>query len=78
MRNVSPCPTCESSNLYTSEKAVSSGGGYAPNYLPGLGPALRSARLDIIVCADCGHMRYFASEEARAKLSQSSKWRRVY
>lgn len=35
MINDSTCPECGSSNLYLS-KEVSSGGGYAPNYLPGL------------------------------------------
>ncbi len=33
MTNDSTCPECGRSNLYLSNE-VSSGGGYAPNYLP--------------------------------------------
>ncbi len=36
MLKTSTCPECNGSNLYVSDE-VSAGGGYAPNYLPGLG-----------------------------------------
>jgi predicted nucleic-acid-binding Zn-ribbon protein len=62
--------------LYSSNE-VSAGGGYAPNYLPGLGSFLSSAKFTVIACKDCGLTRFFASEEALGKLSDSGKWRKV-
>jgi hypothetical protein len=56
---------------------MSSGGGYAPNYLPGLGRVWRTARFDVIVCRDCGLTRWFASDEAREKLNDSGMWERI-
>ena len=74
---VSPCPNCSSSNLFRSRKPVSAGGGYAPNYLPGLGRLLMSARLDIVVCRDCGLTRAFAHRDATARLADSGRWERA-
>lgn len=76
MSNSSTCPECGNSNLYSSDE-VSSGGGYAPNYLPGLGGFLSSAKFTVVVCKDCGLSRFFASKEARDKISQSDKWRKI-
>ena len=73
---VSACPNCKSKTLYRSEE-MSSGGGHAPNYLPGLGKGFRSARFEIILCRDCGMTRFFATVESRRKVSDSKKWRRV-
>ena len=72
----STCPECGHSNLYSSSP-VSSGGGYAPNYLPGLGGFLSSAKFTVVVCKDCGLSRFFASKAARAKISDSGKWRKI-
>ncbi len=74
---VSPCPNCESSRQYRTVKPVSAGGGYAPNYLPGLGSMWSAEKFDLVACGDCGLIRYFARDAARAKLSESSKWERV-
>lgn len=76
MPKSSICPECGNSNLYSSA-GVSAGGGYAPNYLPGLGSFLSSAKFAVVACKDCGLTRFFASSEARAKLHQSDKWRKV-
>jgi len=75
--SVSPCPNCSSKNLYRSRKPVSAGGGYAPNYLPGLGSLLMSGRFQVIVCRDCGLTRFFAQREATAKLADSGRWQRI-
>ena len=72
----SSCPECGRSNLYSS-KEVSSGGGYAPNYLPGLGGFLASAKFTVVVCKDCGLSRFFASSAAREKLSDSNTWHKA-
>jgi predicted nucleic-acid-binding Zn-ribbon protein len=76
MTNDSTCPECGRSNLYLS-KEVSSGGGYAPNYLPGLGSFLSSAKFRVIVCKDCGLTRFFASKKALDKLPESSQWNKL-
>lgn len=77
MSHMTPCPNCGGRNLYKSKKKISSGGGYAPNYLPGLGMFLYTARFRVVVCRDCGLSRFFADEEATAKLGESGKWTRV-
>lgn len=74
--NPSNCPECGRNNLYSSVE-VASGGGHAPNYLPGLGSFFSAAKFTLVICKDCGLARYFASPEARAKLAESSKWRKV-
>ena len=43
MDNVAPCPNCQGKTLYRSPE-ISSGGGHAPNYLPGLGRFVFSAK----------------------------------
>ena len=75
---ISPCPNCRSTNLYRSSKQVSAGGGYAPNYLPGLGGMFASEKFDIVLCADCGLTRFFARPEATARVAASKKWVRAY
>jgi len=74
---VSPCPNCGGSDLYRSQRPVSAGGGYAPNYLPDLGAWYRVARFSIVVCRQCGLTRHFAEREALARLGDSSRWQRV-
>jgi len=70
------CPECGQSSLYSS-KEVSAGGGNAPNYLPGLGGFLSSAKFRVVVCKDCGLSRFFASPAALGKLSESNSWHKL-
>ena len=70
---IAPCPTCGSDELYRSE-AISGGGGYAPNYLPGLGGFFRAGTFQLVMCRSCGLTRFFASKEAREKVALSGKW----
>jgi predicted nucleic-acid-binding Zn-ribbon protein len=74
--NPTSCPSCGGRNLYEGP-AVSAGGGHAPNYLPGLGTWWRAETFQPVICRDCGLTRFFASKEAREKLAESSKWKRV-
>jgi DNA-directed RNA polymerase subunit RPC12/RpoP len=74
---VSPCPNCSSVNLYRTRKPVRAGGGYAPNYLPGLGTLLRGGRFQVVVCRDCGLTRFFAQRAATDRLSDSGMWERA-
>ena len=74
MDNVAPCPECGSRTLYRGP-ATSSGGGYAPDFLAGLGKFFFSARFVLVVCRDCGLTRFFVAEpEARARLKETGKW----
>jgi hypothetical protein len=76
MEDVAPCPNCKGNSLYRGP-ATSSGGGHAPNYLPGLGKFIFSAKFVLVVCRDCGLTRFFAQPEARARLKESGKWKAV-
>lgn len=71
-----PCPNCNSNRLYES-KPISAGGGYAPNYLPGLGKLFVSARFTLVLCSECGLTRFFASEAAINKLRDTWKWKEL-
>lgn len=73
---ISPCPNCDGRNLYRSNE-ISAGGGHAPDYLAGLGRFWGAEKLNVVVCRDCGLMRFFARESATAKLEESSRWTRV-
>jgi predicted nucleic-acid-binding Zn-ribbon protein len=76
MEQLAPCPECRGNTLYES-KPISAGGGHAPNYLPGLGRFVISARFVLVVCRDCGLTRFFASPDARQKLKESRHWKPV-
>lgn len=71
----STCPECGGNRVH-SHGGISAGGGYAPNYLPGLGTFWSAAKFTVRVCADCGLTRFYASPEARAKVRESKDWRR--
>jgi predicted nucleic-acid-binding Zn-ribbon protein len=76
MSGVAPCPECGGKSLY-SGPPTSAGGGHAPNYLPGLGRFFSSAKFVLVVCRDCGLTRFYAQPDARAELTESSKWRLI-
>jgi predicted nucleic-acid-binding Zn-ribbon protein len=76
MDQVAPCPNCGSKTLYRSRE-VSSGGGHGPELLPGLGRFVFPAKFAIVVCRDCGLLRFFAQAEARARLKDSNKWKAI-
>jgi len=70
------CEKCKSSEMFTT--SVSSGGGYAPNYLPQLSTKWWiSPKFEVVVCANCGLTQFFTPAENRAKLSTSSQWRKL-
>jgi hypothetical protein len=77
MQDLTPCPNCLGRTLYASRELSAWSGQHGPNYLEGLGALFRPARLTVVVCRDCGLMRFFAGPKARAKLKESSKWRPV-
>jgi predicted nucleic-acid-binding Zn-ribbon protein len=78
MKPARTCPNCDGTNLYISNK-VSSGGGHAPEYLPGLNThwGMVSARLHVVVCIDCGLMRFFTDSDVTNRIPESKQWQRL-
>ena len=76
MRETTSCPECGRNNLYSSVE-VASASGDGLSFLPGLGGFLVSAKFTLVMCRDCGLTRFYASPEARAKLSETSKWKKL-
>jgi predicted nucleic-acid-binding Zn-ribbon protein len=76
MDHLVPCPGCGGRTLYEREN-VGAGGSHGPDFLPGLGKFVMSAKFVVVVCRDCGLTRLYAQPEARAKLKDSGKWRLV-
>jgi transcriptional regulator with XRE-family HTH domain len=73
-----PCPVCGSNEIYKHDEYFSdpsSPGG--ATLLPGLGGVLWAAKICPTVCLSCGHVRIYASEEARKKLKASKHWKAV-
>ena len=77
MDTIKACPNCGGGNLFRSQE-ISAGGGYAPNYLPGLGGFFGAEKFVVVVCHDCGLARFFARPQARVKLQEGKKWTRVW
>ena len=68
------CPGCGGRRLYAADDVVE-GGRRGPTLLPGLGSLFLYAKFEVVVCADCGLTRFFASRQARERLSDSTRWR---
>jgi len=79
MKPARTCPNCDGTNLYVSNHKVSSGGGHAPNYLPGLntGFGMFSSRLRVVVCIDCGLVRFFTDSDVTSRILESKHWQRL-
>lgn len=68
------CPECSSEKLFCHSN-ISSSGGYGPTLLPELGGFLNAATMQVVLCADCGLVRFYADPPARAKALE--KWKPV-
>jgi hypothetical protein len=66
------CSECGSKDLYYH---CTTGGDFNP--LPDLGSFLAFATMFVVVCSNCGLIRFFADEDARKKLPESKKWRKL-
>ena len=72
-----PCSGCKSNRVYQYKKHMEFGG-FGGELLPGLAPSMFSlAKFLPVVCFDCGHIRFFASKEARDKLEASDNWEEI-
>jgi transcriptional regulator with XRE-family HTH domain len=73
-----PCPACGSNEIYQYKDYFRDTGGTGETLIPGLhSNILFVAKIRTTVCHSCGHVRIFASEEARKKLKTSKHWKLV-
>jgi len=71
------CSQCKSNRVYQYKKHMEFGG-FGGELLPGLAPSSFSLATFLpLVCFDCGHIRFFASTEARDKLEPSEDWTQI-
>jgi predicted nucleic-acid-binding Zn-ribbon protein len=70
-----PCPNCGSDDLRAA--TADAGGGFGPDFLPGLSGMFSRSTFDVVVCCKCGLTRLFASFEALDKLLKSAIWHRA-
>ena len=71
------CPECRGDNLYT-HGGISARGGYGPDLLPGASGVFASAKMRSVVCRDCGLVRFYASDEALARITPANGWRKLF
>ena len=74
-QNAVPCPQCGGNNLFAATTAANSSDG--PSLLPGLGRLFHAALMDVVVCADCGQMRFYARTAERERLVKDADWQRI-
>jgi predicted nucleic-acid-binding Zn-ribbon protein len=70
------CSSCGSEDLHRTQ-GVNARGGYGPDLLPGLGGFWSGAKIEVVVCANCGLTQLYADEKARTQLASSNKWSKV-
>ncbi len=71
------CPECKGTNLY-AQSGINARGGYGPDLLPGAGSLFSSAKMRSVVCHDCGLVRFYASDEALARITPANGWRKLF
>ncbi len=70
------CPECGSKELYTRGD-VGLRSGYGPDLLPELGTFFLGPKASVVICQDCGLIRFYADEKARSKLPGGNRWRKL-
>jgi hypothetical protein len=70
------CPECGSGNQYFRPN-VDVSSGYGPNLLPGTAGLFRSPKMHVVVCKDCGFMRFFAMEGTLEHIDERSGWEKL-
>lgn len=75
---MTPCPECNSKEVYRYKEPIDAQGGYGPDLLPKLARGLfAGAKFVPVVCAECGYTRFYATKEARYNLPDSEHWHRL-
>jgi len=69
------CPECGGADLRVN--ITESGSVWGPRLLPGLGTWLAYAPLTVVVCRECGFVRFFAQPTTLDKLDRAQDWQRV-
>jgi hypothetical protein len=72
MSRSSRCPHCGGAELYTRRVPTSA----HTAILRGLGRFPGFAKLDVVLCADCGHCSLFAEPHARDRVRRARGWQR--
>ncbi len=71
------CPECDSTDLLV-QNGIDTRGGYGPDLLPGASGVFASGKMRVVVCKNCGLIRYFASKEALSKIAaKDGRWDRL-
>ncbi|HJZ92768.1 MAG TPA: hypothetical protein VKE40_17980 [Gemmataceae bacterium] len=69
------CPECGGTDLRVT--ITESGNRWGPRLLPGLGTWLAYGPLTVVVCRECGFVRFFAQPATLEKLDKAKDWERV-
>lgn len=74
MKKSRQCGECQSTTIYTT--TISSGGGHAPDLLPGVHPWYKSGKIEVYICTRCGLTQLFAPQEVLSQVPKSKKFKR--
>ena len=72
MKKTKRCNECGSTDLRMT--VVASGGGYAPDLLPGTHPWWTTGKLEVWICCTCGLFQYYVPEQALHEIAKSDKF----
>lgn len=76
--NNATCPECYGTELFAAETL--SGGLHGPMLLPHLSTGFLKTNFppfNVVVCTDCGLIRFYAEADARQRLRANPKWKRI-
>jgi hypothetical protein len=73
MKRTRRCGECGGTHIRTT--TVSAGGGYAPDLLPGAHPWWKAGKLEVFVCAACGHFQLFVPSDLLPAVLESEKFK---
>ena len=75
--HMSPCPECKSDEVYRS-KSLADTTTIGGELLPKLSTSkFSSAKVQPVVCGDCGLLRFFVEDAGLEKMKSSKHWARV-
>lgn len=75
MKRTKKCSECGAKEIYGT--VIGSGGGYAPDMLPGAHEWWREGKMEVYVCGSCGHYQFFVPEKYLVKLKHSRKFTKL-
>jgi predicted nucleic-acid-binding Zn-ribbon protein len=70
------CTQCGSHNQLFHPN-VDAMGAYGPNLVPGGGGLITQPKIHVVVCKDCGFIRFFATEKTLERITNSKRWERL-